>query len=116
MTRVENIMREANRAVQGNSTTVQQLIGAGLAGAAGGYYAGDFTGSGLGALLLPFAKHKLDVRVANKVADMLMSHDPRVVDRGVKMIAQNERFMSVLREADNALGRVAGIQAGSRAP
>ena len=32
---------------------------------------------------------------------------PSVVDRGVKMIANNERFMRVLQEADSAVARVA---------
>jgi hypothetical protein len=116
MTRVENIMRDSQRAVQGNSSTARQLIGAGLAGAAGGYYAGDWTGSGLGTAISVFAKHRLDQRVATRVAQMLVSPDPKVVDRGVKMIANNERFMRVLQEADSAVARVAGTQAGRRAP
>lgn len=119
MSRVENIMRDSQRAVQGNSTTVRQLIGVGAAGALGGYggyETAGWTGSSLGTALTVFAKHRLDARVANRVAQMLVSNDPRVVDRGVRMIANNERFMSVLREADAAVGRVAGSQSGKRAP
>jgi hypothetical protein len=117
MLHVENIMQQAQLATRGQSTTVQQAIGAGLAGATGGYYGGyDPTSSGLLTALTVFSKNRLDQRVANRVATMLMSHDPKVVDRGVKMIANNERFMRVLQEADSAATRVAGTQAGRRAP
>jgi hypothetical protein len=116
MTRAESIMQLARLATRGQSTTIQQAAGFGLAGAAGAYATGYDPSSGFVTALLPFARHKLDARVANKVAEMLMSPDPKIVDRGIKMIAGDARFMSVLRETDNALARVGGTQAGSRAP
>jgi hypothetical protein len=117
MLHVENIMHQAQLATRGQSTTAQQLINAGAAGAAGGYASGyDPTSSGFLTALTVFSKNRLDQRVATRVANMLMSHDPKVVDRGVKMIAQNERFMRVLQETDSAVARVAGTQAGRRAP
>ena len=65
---------------------------------------------------MTFGKGKLDQRVTAKVANVLISPDPKVVDRSIKMIANNERFMSVLREADTALARVGGTQGCRRAP
>ena len=39
-----------------------------------------------------------------------------ILDRGMRMAANDARFMSILREADSALARVGGTQAGQRAP
>lgn len=113
----ENIMNQADRAVRGGSTTAQQLATAGLAGATGGYATGfDPTSSGLATALAVYGKGKVDQRVLVKIAEMLTSSDPKLIDRGIKMAARDGRVMSILREADAAVARVAGSQSGKRAP
>jgi hypothetical protein len=61
-----------------------------VAGATGGYATGwDPTSFGFTTALVTFGKGKLDQRVAAKVANVLISPDPKVVDRSIKMIANN---------------------------
>lgn len=111
MLRVENIMQQSLRAVQGNSTTVMQLASAGLAGAGGGGWLGyDPTASGLAAALATAGKHGIDQRVARHVAEMLTSHDPQVLQRGVARVAGNSRLMDALRAADTRLARIGSQQ------
>jgi len=111
--RVENIMQQGLRAVQGHSTTALQLITAGAAGAGGGGYLGfDPTTSGIAAALAAAGKRGIDQRVAQNVAEMLTSSDPAVLNRGIKMIASNQRLLGVLRSADSASVRVGSSQGG----
>jgi hypothetical protein len=115
MLRVEGIMQQGLRAVQGNSTTAQQLITHGLAGGAagaagGGYLGFDPSTSGVAAALFAAGKRGVDIKVANKVAELLTSSDPAVLNRGIKMIANNDRLMSALRSADAATARIGGGQ------
>ncbi len=115
MLRIENIMQQGLRAVQGNSTTAAQLITAGAAGAgAGGYLGFDPTTSGVASALALAGKRGIDTRVALKVAEMLTSSDPAVLNRGLKMVAGNGRLMSAIRSADAASVRV-GANEGSHA-
>ncbi|CAB4172066.1 hypothetical protein UFOVP1349_48 [uncultured Caudovirales phage] len=112
MLRVENIMQQSLRAVQGNSSSVQQIVGIGLAGATGGGALGyDPTISGLAAALATAGKKGIDRRVAEQVAHLLTSKDPAVLQRGIQMVANNQRLLSVLRAADTGAARVGGQQA-----
>jgi hypothetical protein len=122
MLRIENVMQQSLRAVQGNSTTALQIMTGGLAGAAGGGFMGfDPTTSGLAAALATAGKRGVDTRVANQIAEMLTSRDPAVLNRGIRMIAGSQRYMDVLRAADSATARIGGGQAphvplGSQVP
>lgn len=112
MLRVENVMQQSLRAVQGNSTTAMQLLGAGLAGAGGGGFLGfDPSTSGLAAALATAGKRGIDHRVATRIATLLTSHDPAVLQRGAQAVANNPRLMDALRGADSAAARVGGQQA-----
>jgi hypothetical protein len=121
--RVETAMDAARGAVQGNSTTARQLIEAGLAGGVGyGTATGDwnpqsvFTAAFVGGLArgaASRANQSIDQRVARRVADMLVSPDPRVLQRGMALVARQPRYLDALRNADNSLARVAGEQSGS---
>lgn len=109
--RIENIMQQGLRAVQGNSSTVLQSITAGLAGAGGGGFLGfDPTTSGIVSALAMAGKRGIDQKVAQRVAEMLTSNDPAIINRGVRMIANNRRMMDALRSADSAAARVGGGQ------
>lgn len=108
MIRVETIMQQGLRAVQGNSTTAMQIAGLGLAGASGGGILGfDPTTSGLATALATAGKRGIDARVAQRVAELLTSNDPAVLNRGVQMLARNNRLMEALRSVD-----AAGVKAG----
>lgn len=112
MLRVENIMQQGLRGVQGNSTTVMQLAGVGLAGATGGGLLGfDPTASGLASALAAAGKRGVDQRVARRVADLLTSNDPAVIQRGAQAIAASPRLMGVLRTLDSGAARIGGQQA-----
>jgi hypothetical protein len=121
--RVETAMDAARGAVQGNSTTARQLIEAGLAGGVGyGTATGDwnpqsvFTAAFVGGLArgaASRANQSIDQRVARRVADMLVSPDPSVLQRGMMLVARQPRYLDALRNADNSLARVAGEQSGS---
>lgn len=116
--RVEGIMDLARNAVQGNSTTARQLAELGLAGGAYG-----FSGGGINPLTDPGAvmnaaivygaargKNAINERLSRRVAEMLVSSDPRTITRGVQTIARNHNLFNSLRSADRGLARVGGEQ------
>lgn len=118
--RVEGIMDAARGAVQGNSTTARQLMEAGLAGGAGysmttgdlnpqNIFAAAFIG-GVARGAASKANQRIDQRVARRVAEMLTSNDPRVLQRGMRIVSQQPGFLESLRRADNALSRISGEQ------
>lgn len=121
--RVESAMDAARGAVQGNSTTVRQLVESGLAGGVGyGTATGDwspqnvFTAAFVGGLARGAAgrvNQSIDQRVSRRVADMLVSQNPDMLRRGMTLVARNPRYLQALRNADNSLARVAGEQAGA---
>lgn len=120
--RVEGMMDLARGAVQGNSTTARQLMEAGLAGGAGySLTTGDlnpgnimtaaFVG-GAARGLASKANQRIDQNVARRVAEMLTSQDPRVLQRGMRIVASQPRMLESLRRADTALARISGEQSG----
>lgn len=115
--RVEGIMDLARRAIQGNSTTARQLVEAGLAGGTGyGITSGDWNPRDLltAAFVAGVARRgvqRIDQRVARRVAEMLVSQDPRVLAQGLKIVSKNPRFLDGLRRADQVIARVGAQQA-----
>ena len=126
--RVESIMDRMRGAVQGNSTTARQLAEAGLAGGTSsgtgyGYATGDWNpshvlsaamaGAAVGSVGR-FAAGKLnkgiDERVSRKVAEMLVSDDPKVLQKGIAIVAKNQTLLSALRRADDAIAKSSGNQ------
>lgn len=101
--RVEDLMDRA-RGAFGNSTTARQLTELGIAGGSGlyGTYTGDWktTGTILGALLVKHGMGRVDIGVAQRVGEMLASPDPAVMQKGLAMVANNDRWMAALRLAD----------------
>lgn len=126
--RVESIMDQMRGALHGNSTTVRQLAEAGLAGSTSsgagyGLATGDWSPKGMLSAAMTgaaiggagrFAAGKLnqgiDQRVSRKVADMLVSDDPKVLQKGIAIVAKNGSIMKALRRADDALARTSGNQ------
>lgn len=110
--RVEGIFDEVRKAVQGNSWTARRLYDMGLAGGAGlgahGSYSTDPKEIATGALIAALASggKKINTQVATKLAEMLISRDPAVVQKGFKAISGNSRIMDALRDADTKIGRV----------
>lgn len=117
MLRIEGIMNLPRQAVQGNSTTARQLAELGLAGGAvsyGGISAynmdpANMTAAAVAGALVAGRRH-IDQRVAQRVAEMLVSRDPDVFRRGVQAVARNQRMMDSLRAADKRLASVSGQQ------
>lgn len=115
--RVEGIMDRLRTAVTGNSWTAQRLYSLGLAGGAGlsahGGYDMNPKEVAYGAILAAVASggKKIDARVAQKVAEMLISRDPSLLAKGLKVVSGNSRWMDVLRSADDKIARIAGDQA-----
>lgn len=118
--RHENMMDFVRSAVQGNSTTARQLVELGLAGGLGGLASGfnpkDPTGwivAVLAKLGARRANVAIDTRLANEIAERLVSRDPTVMRRGLQRLAE-PRVLQALRAADDALGtlpRNVGIEA-----
>lgn len=109
--RIEGIMDLARGAVQGNSTTARQLVELGLAGGVGGIgYLSSDPGAVMNAALVWGAArgHRaIDARVAQRVAQMLTSRDPHVLQQGVQMVARSNQILAQLRRVDGSLARVA---------
>lgn len=110
---VEQVM-DRLRGALGNSTTARQLVELGLAGGAGyGISGGDFSTAGASALAAVLARKglgRIDERVARRVADMLVSNDPRVLAQGLRTVARSGSLMNNLRQADGMLARIGGGQ------
>jgi hypothetical protein len=140
---LERIMDGARQAM-GNSTTARQLIEAGLAGGAGGLVGGLASGwdpvrtaesvgvaagARLGSKFIPEqvrlgAKHlvgKLDAKTARRVAELLTSDDPRMLQQGYQMAAKSHAIMQGLRAIGDRLALAGStparqpISAGMRA-
>lgn len=132
---LETIMNGARDAL-GNSTTARQLIEAGLAGGAvSGYATGWDPGSmmagatglagarwgkgahkGLEEIAIG-AKHligKVDAKTARRVAELLTSDDPRLLQEGYRMAAKNEAIGNGLRKIAEKV--FLGTQAQAREP
>lgn len=102
--RVEDLMDRA-RGAFGNSTTARQLVELGIGtGGAGAYgaYTGDWNTSGaiIAGLLVRHGMGRIDQNVSRRVGEMLVSPDPAVVQRGLALVANNDRMMAALRLAD----------------
>lgn len=118
--RVESILDRARGAVSGNSTTVRQLMEAGLAGGAYGAATGDLADpkNVLVAALTFGARRgqmKIDQRVATRVGEMLASSDPQVLQKGLDLVTRNKGMMQSLRNADSYAAKLAGVESSKDA-
>lgn len=113
--RVEGIIDLSRGSVTGNSTTARQLAELGFAGGAvgiGGHGVYDADPKELGfaavAGALLAGKRGIDTRVAQRVAQMLVSKDPSILMRGVKLLSRNNQMMNSLRATDRRIAVMGG--------
>lgn len=109
---VERVMDMARPAVQGNSTTARQLAELGLAGGAYGVSSGDIMSPDrlMNAALVYGAargQRAIDSRVAQRVAQLLVSDDINQIQAGFRLIARHPRLMGALRLADDNIAALA---------
>lgn len=116
---IEQIM-DLPRTALGNSTTARQLVELGLAGGAGMLASGgnlsDPTTYIVGALTKYGAnrgQQVIDQRMARRIAEMLVSQDPQILQRGVRMVANQGNAMQALRQVSQVLAQ--GGKAGGGA-
>jgi hypothetical protein len=114
---VESVMERLRNKVTGNSSTVEQLVGAGALGGGiltGGLSAFDpTTSSGQSTLsgLALLGHRTANRRVAEHVAQLLTSNNPNAIDQVVKAAAGNETVRQIVRKfAENAAVKSAGAQ------
>jgi hypothetical protein len=96
--RLEDLIDRPREAIKGNSTTARQIIEYTLAGGGGAYglYTGDPHAIGASALL---AGHRaINTRMARKIAELLVSEDPKAISRAVMLAARDNRIMENLRK------------------
>lgn len=104
--RVEDIV-DRLRGALGNSTTPRQLIEMGI-GATGGYVysGGDLSGAAMGALMAKgarFAGERVDAKVMQRVANLLVSENKGNLQLAIKAAAANPGYMRALESLGNAL-------------
>lgn len=106
--RVEGIM-DLVRQAQGNSTTARQLVELGLIG--GGFYSGEEEG-GLLALALTMGNRAIQRRIAQRVAEQLLSSNPAQVQNALRQVASTP-MMDSLRAFDRLMVRTGVAQQGA---
>jgi hypothetical protein len=125
--RVEKLVDQARPTVSGFSDTARLLGERGLAGGVSGtlmgvgtgMYTGDWkTGviSGLVAGVLKRGGATVNLNVARRVAEMLVSDNPAVMRQGAAIVANNDRWMDALRHLDRPLGVGASMTAQKNIP
>lgn len=114
--RLEAVMDLGRRAVQGNSTTAQQLIAQGLLGTGAGaaVSGGDFSNPMTyitAALTMGLARagragiDGASQRMARELAEMLASNDPQVVRQAIGRIGSQPRVLDALRRGHTWITR-----------
>lgn len=112
--RVETAM-DALRGAMGNSTTARQLIEAGVLGGGAWWYTGDFN-TGLATAALSqgarMAGKKIDGNVMTHTAKMLLSDNPKLIERAIQNAAMSPQHMAAIDALTKAIGmsaRVGGV-------
>lgn len=113
LTQLENIMNKTKAAVEGNSTTVRQLVEMGVAGVGGGIWSGGNIADPrtyLPVLLTLGARRfggKINANVVREVGELLASGDPDKLSRAADILAQNKTLNLALQHADEYLTKAA---------
>jgi hypothetical protein len=116
----ERAMNGINTALKSNSTTARQWIERTMAGgsvAVGGVGAYDMDPKQFGAAVLTGAllagNRKIDQRVARRVAEMLASDNPKLLEAGNRIVAKSQAMRDALLKLDLPAVRVAGEQSSA---
>lgn len=121
---IESIMDHGRRAVQGNSTTMRQMVELGLAGGTYGIGTGgnvfnpDMNALMNAALVYGAARGKgrVDNRVARQVGELLASPDPARLRAAMQIVSRHPQISQSLRAIDTALSRSASEQMQTEPP
>jgi hypothetical protein len=122
--RIEDMMDQLRGATRGQSTTAKQLADMAVAGTAGGAAAyfgptplqGDYSSTGIVTALAALGRRKVNQKVAQRVAQILTSTDPQVLQKGVKAAARNERWLDGIRSLHASLAANRAITPAVRKP
>lgn len=120
--RRENMMDQVRMGL-GNSTTARQLMELGIAGGLGAGAEAAITGNAdyktilTGALVSAAAAghRSINVKLAQRVGEMLASDDPRVLQSALRMAA-NPNVGGAMRRAEGLIERLVGQGSGNSAP
>lgn len=106
--RIEGMVDRTRRAVVGNSTSVQQAHDIGIAAGAAGFL--EMVHNGLNPVALVAAglflggrqaTHHIDQQIAVRVAEMLLSDNPAVLQRGLQTVGRSPKLRDALRRASD---------------
>ena len=112
--RIEGILDLARQRIKGNSWTARRLYDIGLVGGAGvggeGYYRKDPYSMATGALVAALASggRHVDQRVLQRVAELMIAKDPKIVQKGLQVVARS--YMDALRSTDRRIAAVGARQ------
>ncbi len=115
---LENLM-DLPRTAMGNSTTARQLMELGLAGGMGTLAGGGnpFDPQALMTAALTYGATRADMasrqRLAQRIAEMLVSRDPRIIQQAARQAAHHGPMMNSLRQVSQALAQGARPAAGA---
>lgn len=103
------------RGALGGSTTARQLVELGLATTGGGAasiatgdprYVGFAMAASLTRSAMKIANAKVDERVMRKVAEMLISEDPAVIEKAIRQAAFSPQYLAAVEAISEAAGRL----------
>ncbi|MGD9724715.1 MAG: hypothetical protein AB7U76_26055 [Pirellulales bacterium] len=115
---IENVM-DFPRGAMGNSTTARQLVELGLAGGVGTLLGGGnpLDPKALTIAALTYGARRgqgaLNERMARRIAEMLVSRDPQVMQRALRIVGQHPNAVNSLRSFSQAISRLSASGAGS---
>lgn len=115
--KVENAM-DMLRGAMGNSTTARQLVEMGLVGTGTSLYTGDMSQGFTAGVLYGLARKggaKVDERVTKRVAELLLSDDPKALERAVRLASNSPKAAAAIEAIQTALAsatRAIALDAG----
>lgn len=115
--RVE-LLADRLRNTLGNSTTARQLVELGIGGGAGFALSGDWMGALSGAALAKggrYAGEKVDARVMEELAKLLVSKDPAAIERAVAQASLSPKWMQAIEQLTNNVSRYGGVLSANAA-
>lgn len=107
--RVENAM-DMLRGAFGNSTTTRQLIEAGVVGGGTWAWTGDYQKGITAAAVtagLRYGGKKINDRILQETAKILLSSDPTVIERAVRLAAKSPQHMAAVDALTKSVGLLA---------
>jgi hypothetical protein len=119
--RLETMMETTRAAVMSGSPTTKFLQEVGMAGgsAAGssaiyGLATGDWdpkhlSYAGITGAILKAGQGRINLRLAQKVGDLLASNDPEAVRKAAEFVSRDPKLMDVIRRADALIARTVNV-------